>query len=249
GAPLVSIVVPTRDRLDLLHACLASLERSTHPHREVVIVDNGSIERETLAFLAACPHRVLRIDEPYNFSRLNGRAVREACTGAQLLFLNNDTQVIAPDWIEALLEHAQREGVGAAGAKLLYPDGRLQHAGLVYTRTRFRDAHVFLREIGMDPFTDCVRNFTAVTAACMMVPRRAFDAVGGFDERFAVAFNDVDLCLRLRQAGYRIVYTPHAVLYHAEGSTRGRGRQPVADERRLEERWLLTLDPDPYAGG
>ncbi|HJL16331.1 MAG TPA: glycosyltransferase family 2 protein [Sandaracinaceae bacterium LLY-WYZ-13_1] len=247
GEPLVSILVPTRDRLDLLRPCLASVERHTRwRRREIVVIDNGSVERETLDFLARSPHRVVRYDEPFHFSRLNNRAVAERARGEHLLFLNDDTVVLTTGWLEAMLEHAQRPGVGAVGAKLLWRDGTIQHAGIARGPGRFACAHALARRAGCDPWDDCVRNVTAVTAACAMVPRAAFEAVGGFDERFAVAYNDVDLCLRLRAAGYRIVYTPHAALQHEEGSTRGRGRQPLRDDVRLKLRWLWRMGPDPH---
>lgn len=245
---LVSIVIPTRDRVDLLEPCVESIDaRSTYANREILIVDNGSTDPDTLAYLSRTRHRVLRYDEPFNFSRLNNRAAEEA-SGQYLLLLNNDTTVISPDWIQAMIEHAARPEVGAVGVKLLWPDGVIQHAGIAYMPTRFTYAHGRLRDAGQDAFSDVVRNFSAVTAACMMMRRDLYLEVGGLDERFAVAYNDVDLCLRLRREGYTIVYTPHATLYHAESSSRGYGVQPRSDDRLLESRWLRKLGPDPYLG-
>lgn len=248
GRPKVSILVPTRDRLDLLVPCLESIEeRTTWRDREIVIIDNGSRRKDTLRWLDRSGYEVLRYDEPFNFSRLNNKAARRA-KGEYLMFLNNDTEVVQPQWIEAMLEHAQRREVGAVGAKLIFRDGTLQHSGIVYTKDRFGPAHQKMRDSGQDAFGDVVRNYSAVTAACMMMRRDLFLEVGGFDPAFAVAFNDVDLCLRLREAGYLVVYTPYAVLFHHEGSTRGLGQQPSADGALLQSRWLSKLEPDPYLG-
>ncbi|MBI2892442.1 MAG: glycosyltransferase [Deltaproteobacteria bacterium] len=248
GTPLVTIIVPTRDKLDLLRACVEGIEaRTTWPKREILIIDNGSRERRTRSYLARSGHEVLRYDEPFNYSRLHNKAIRHA-RGDFVVLMNNDVEVITPDWIEALLEHAQRPEVGAVGAKLLHRDGTLQHAGIVLGDKGFVYAQDWARTAGQDPFPDLVKNFLAVTAACMMLRREVYLSVDGLDEKFAVAYNDVDLCLRLRKRGLRIVYTPHAVLYHHESATRGRGKQPAADDRLLRKRWLDRLGPDPYLG-
>ena len=166
-----------------------------------------------------------------------------------MLFLNNDTQVVEPDWLTAMLEQAQRPEVGAVGARLHYPDGRIQHAGLVLGVGGVAD-HAF-KGLPGDSFTyfgfpDVVRNCSAITAACMLVPRRAFEEVKGFDERLQVALNDIDLCLRLRQRGYLIVYTPFALLYHHESGTRGR-LHPTDDEELMWTLWGdLIRKGDPY---
>src|SRR5262249_17534225 len=155
------------------------------------------------------------------------------------LFLNNDTQVIEREWLEAMLEHAQRPEIGAVGAKLLYSDARIQHAGVVLGIGGVA-GHAFKHFANGAPsyfdLADVVRNCTAVTGACMMVPRRVFEEIGGFDERLAVAFNDVDLCCRIRQHGYRIVYTPRALLYHLESASR-RQLHPPEDEALMWRLW------------
>ena len=184
----------------------------------------------------------------FNFSAINNFGAQQA-RGEYLVFLNNDTQVVDRDWLGALLEQAQRPEVGAVGARLHYPDGRIQHAGLVLGIGGVAD-HAF-RGLPSPAVTyfglaTVVRNVSAVTAACMMVPRRVFEEVRGFDERLQVALNDVDLCLRLRQRGYLIVYTPRAHLYHHESATRGR-LHPPADEELVWNRWGdLIRRGDPY---
>lgn len=220
GDPKVSIIIPTRDRVSLLRRCVESIEKkSTYRNYEIVVVDNASADAETLAYLESLPHRVLRYPGPFNFSAINNAAAR-AAEGSHLLFLNNDTEVIAPEWLEAMLEHSQRPEVGAVGAKLLYPDGTIQHAGIgleprgmVHHLNRFRAPW----DHGPRGLADVVRNLNAVTGACLMTKAALFREVGGFEESLAVTHNDIDLCLKLRARGCLNVYTPFALLYHHEG--------------------------------
>jgi GT2 family glycosyltransferase len=247
----VSIIIPTRDQGALLEQCVRSIEeRTAYERYEIVVLDNGSREPAALRYLdgLAARHAVHRYPAPFNFSAICNFGAARA-KGDYLLFLNDDTQVIGAQWLTAMLEHAQRARVGAVGAKLLYPYGRVQHAGVVLGIGGVA-GHAFKQEAdeALRPFgrPDCVRNCSAVTAACMMMARRAFDEVQGFDETFRVAFNDVDLCLRLRERGYLVVYTPRAVLYHHESATRGRSHPPD-DERRCLQRWGSVIDAgDPY---
>jgi GT2 family glycosyltransferase len=249
--PLVSIVIPTRDKRALLQTTLESIWARTDYHRyEIIVVDNQSTEPDAVQYLASIESRCLvhQWTKPFNYSALNNFGVSHA-RGEQLLFLNNDVEVIHPDWLLALLEHAQRPEVGAVGAKLLYADGRIQHAGVVVGINRAA-ANAFRswpgEAIGHPRLADLTRNCSAVTGACMMVPRRVFEEVGGFDENLRVVLNDVDLCLKIRQRGHLVVYTPHALLYHYEGSSRGR-LHPPPDERVFQERWHDFLDRgDPY---
>ncbi len=250
GAPLVSIIMPTKDKPAVLRACVESVEaRSTWASRELLIVDNGTTAREGVRYLRELErrHRVLRDPRPFNWSALNNAAVRDA-RGQYLLFMNNDMEVITPDWIEALLEHAQRAEVGAVGARLLYPNRKLQHAGVILGQLGVA-SHAFKHLPEEDPSYEClahaVRNVSAVTGACLMVRREVFDHVGGFDERLSVAFNDVDFCLRLRAAGYLVVYTPFATLFHYESETRG-SLHPPEDEALMRVRWQKELLADPY---
>lgn len=250
-SPLVSVIIPTKDQPRLLQQCVMSIEEKTsyRPY-EIMIIDNSSTELETLRCLDALSekHRVLRYPQPFNFSAINNFAADQA-RGEYLLFLNDDTQVIGGDWLTALVEHAQRPEVGAVGAKLLYPDNSIQHAGVIVGI--FGGAgHAFRtlpdNRTAYFGLADLTRNCSAVTAACMMVPRKVFSEVGGFDEELTVVYNDVDLCLRIRKQGYLILYTPFAVLYHFESASRGRLR-PTREEELFCRRWGdMIRDGDPY---
>ena len=249
--PLVSIVIPTRDKRRLLETTIESIRQHTDYDRyEIIVVDNDSSEPDAVEYLASLPPpcQVHTWNERFNYSAINNFGVRHA-RGEQVLFLNNDVEVIRPDWLTAMLEHAQRSDVGVVGAKLLHGDGRIQHAGVVVGINRAA-ANAFRswpgETIGHPRLADLVRNCSAVTGACMMVPRRVFDEVGGFDEALRVVLNDVDLCLRIRAHGYFVVYTPHALLYHHEGSSRGR-LHPPPDQKLFGEKWKAFLDGgDPY---
>jgi len=249
GSPLVSIIIPTRDRLNLLRRCLESIEsRTAYRNYEILIVDNGSQEPRTQSYLAGLPHQVIRDDGLFNFARLNNRAAT-AARGEHLLLLNNDVEVITPEWLEALLEHSQRQEVGAVGAQLLYADGTIQHAGVVLgVRGVAGHAHKYLsaKNEGYFFFPHLTRNYSAVTAACLMIRKALYEEVGGMEECLGVTFNDVDLCLRLRVRGYLIVYTPHARLYHHESRSRWY-RPPRAEEvQYILDRWGSLLANDPY---
>jgi GT2 family glycosyltransferase len=249
GTPLVSIIIPTRDRVAWLRRCLESIERRTAYRRyEILVVDNGSTEPETLAYLTSLSHRVIRDDGPFNFARLNNHAATLA-RGEHLLFLNNDVEVISPEWLAALLEHSQRQEIGAVGAQLLYADGTIQHAGVVLgVRGVAGHAHKYrlAKQVGDFAFPQLIRNYSAVTAACLMIRKTVYAEIGGMEERLAVTFNDVDLCLRLRTRGYLIVYTPYACLYHHE--SRSRWYQPPRPEevQYMLDRWGAVLACDPY---
>jgi GT2 family glycosyltransferase/SAM-dependent methyltransferase len=245
GQPRVAIIIPTRDRLDMLRRCIDSIRsKSTYRNYEIVIVDNNSLEPETLEFLQTFEGRVLRDPGEFNFARLNNFGAREAGDVDAYLFLNNDTSVITPDWIESMLEHAQRKDVAAVGARLLYPDCRVQHEGIIIGLGMGSAGNV--DHGGYFGLGQTIRNCSAVTAACMMTTPDVFWDLGGFDERLRVAFNDVDFCLRARQKGYWIVYTPHAMLYHFESASRGR-LHPPEDEQFFRDRWGNPGEyRDPY---
>jgi GT2 family glycosyltransferase len=253
GEPLVSLVIPTRDRLDLLERCVRSIEERTgYPHREIVIVDNQSREGATLAWLEAGERqgrfRVVPYPGAFNFAAINNAGVAQA-KGEHVVLLNNDTEVIAGEWLEAMLEHSQRPEVGAVGARLLYPDGTIQHAGVVLGLggvAGHSHKHRPADEPGSLASVAIVRNYSAVTAACLMMRRGLFVELGGMNERdLAVAFNDVDLCLRIRAAGYRVVYTPYATLYHHESASRGFDLDG-AEVAWMRRTWGPTLARDPY---
>jgi O-antigen biosynthesis protein len=254
GKPKVSIIIPTRDNASLLRRCIESIERlTTYRNYKILIVDNDSVDPDTVEYLASTPHRVIRFKEEFNYSRINNFAVSHA-EGEYILLLNDDTEVISGEWMEAMLQHAQRPEVGAVGAKLLYPDGRIQHAGVITgvgnpwgPSVAAPSHHHYPRgSPGHMGTVEMTRNYSAVTAACMMLRRAVFEEVGGLDEgNLGVAFNDVDLCLRLRGRGYLILYTPYAELYHHESASRGFGLNP-AEVRYMRERWGEVLDNDPY---
>jgi GT2 family glycosyltransferase len=257
--PMVSIIVPTRDHAKLLRACITSvLTTTSYRNFEVLIVDNGSIEPETAAYLAqvvAHPRvRVLAYDRPYNFSAINNFAVRKA-QGEYLCLLNNDTEVLDADWLTELMRQAVRPEVGAVGAKLFYGDGTIQHAGVVIGMGESAGhAHRFLRPDDPGYFLQphIAHYASAVTAACLVVAKRKFEAVGGLDEdALHIAFNDVDFCLKLEQAGWRNVYAPGASLIHHESKSRGKDSSPQHIDRYmrelavLQERWQTKTYEDP----
>src|SRR5262245_16586005 len=251
GSPLVSIIIPTKDRAALLERCLRSIEqRTAYSAYEIIILDNGSVSNEMKECLdeAAKRWRVLGCPGPFNFSSLNNRGA-EAAGGEYLLFLNDDTEVIADEWLTVMLEQVTRPGVGAVGAKLLYPDGAIQHGGVVLG-VRGLACHAFRHTPdaawGYHGLAHVTRNCSAVTAACMLVPHPVFDEVGGFDLRFPVEYNDVDLCLRIREKRYRIVYAADAKLYHYESATR-RGTRAWTDELHAVQVWGDVIRRgDPY---
>jgi GT2 family glycosyltransferase len=227
GDRLVSIIIPTRDKLEYLQKSVRSLQECTHyPQFEILIADTGSQETATLAYyqdLAADPRvRILYDREPFNFSRVNNWAARQA-HGEILVFLNNDIEAVEADWLDELVRWARRPEIGVVGAKLLYPDGRLQHAGIILGMEGHA-SHVFSRQLeGADgPFgsSDWYRDYSAVTGACLTMRCTVFEEIGGFDERFVVAFGDVEICQRAIRSGYRVMYTPYARLIHHEGRTR-----------------------------
>jgi GT2 family glycosyltransferase len=226
AAGSVSIIIPFKDRLELLRGCLRSLRGGTYRDFEIILVDNGSQERRTLRYLERLHDRrrarVLSRPGPFNFSWLCNQGAA-AARGDYLLFLNNDVEVLTPDWLECLLRLAQRTDVGAVGATLFYPDGTVQSAGLFPGMDgRWVHAHARLPHEQMPEHElDRIRVVPAVAAACLLMRRDTFDAVGGFDENLAVTYNDVDLCCRLRQRGLLVTVTPHARLLHYEGLSRG----------------------------
>ena len=247
--PLISIIVPTRDRLNLLRRCVQSIEqRTTYKNYEILIVDNGSQQAETLAYLSSSPHRVIRDDRPFHFARLCNEGVALA-QGEHVVLLNNDMEVITPEWLEAMLEHAQRSGVGAVGAKLLYADGTLQHAGVVLgMRGVAGHTHKYqpASRPGYGYFPHLIRNYSAVTAACIMLRKAMYQEIGGMREELAVLYNDADLCLRLRERGYLIVYTPYAELYHHEGRSRWYHPPNPAETQYMLDHWGELIAQDPY---
>ena len=261
--PLVSIIIPTKDKVDYLKRCLDSvLEKTTYKNYEIIIIDTNSVEKETYAYYEKLKKnkniKFLYWKEKFNYSSVNNFGAKEA-KGEYLLLLNNDTEVIEPLWIESMLEHAQRPQTGAVGAKLLYPNNKLQHAGVIlgiggvanHAMLGYPDS---LSQPSPVPNSkDMVRNFSAVTAACLMISKAKFFEVGGLDEKFRIAFNDVDFCLKLTKKDYLNVYTPYAKLYHHESISVGRPDQGTRDLTEfgieinmLTKKWADVIKRDPF---
>jgi len=260
--PPVSIIVPTRNCIDLLRTCFQGVSATDYPDIELIVVDNDSDDPKTLAYLdrlgEAMPGvrvQVLRHAGAFNYSAINNRAA-EVAGGRLLCLLNNDIEMTEPHWLATMAVQALRPDVGAVGARLLYPDGRVQHAGVVIGMGNAAGhAHRFLRPDEEGYFhRHALPQFTsAVTAACLVVQRERFFAVGGLNARdFAVAFNDVDLCLRLNQRGWQSLYEPRATLIHHESVSRGLDRDPVGAARfagelaALQRLWRTDSVTDPF---
>jgi GT2 family glycosyltransferase len=238
--PLISILVPFRDKPALLSTCVDSiLTKTGYEHYEIVGIDNASSDPATHALMRQLEQRdrrvrFVRYDAPFNFSAINNFGARHA-QGEHLLMLNNDTEVIAPEWLQAMLEHSQRPEVGVVGAKLLYPDRRIQHAGVIVGIGGVAGhSHLLLEgdRPGYFARAQLPQNLSAVTFACAMTRRAVFDQLGGLNEQdLTIAFNDIDYCLRAREAGYLIVYTPFAELFHHESLSRGYEDNPEKQAR------------------
>ncbi len=257
--PLISIIIPNKDEKRTLENCITSItEKSTYPNYEIIIAENNSTEKEIFDYYAQLEQdsriRIVRWDHPFNYSALNNYAASQA-KGDLLLFLNNDISVISPDWLEQMAMHAMRPEIGQVGAKLYYPDNTIQHSGIVLKIGPVANhPHKFLSrfDIGYFGLLVAPHNVSSVTAACAMMRASVFREVGGFDETFTVAYNDVDLSLKVREKGYYILWTPFAELYHDESKTRGLETTPEKMERLDHETalWLSKWDKkypyDPY---
>lgn len=225
---LISIIIPTKDKADVLERCLESIYSKTKTQDyEIIVVDNNSEEKATFALFDQYKKRgnfrVLRQPIPFNYSRLNNEAVKIA-RGDMLLFLNNDVEVITEDWLTLMAGEAEREEIGAVGVKLLYPDNTVQHAGVVLGILgvaghmgvgKDREDNGYMSHLSLR------RNYSAVTAACMMIRKEVFEKVGGFEENLQVAFNDIDFCLKVKNQGYRNIFLADVLLYHYESLSRG----------------------------
>ncbi len=264
GSPEVSIIIPTKDKVEVLRECIESiLAKTEYKHFKIFIVDNNSQEKKTFDYYETIKNhpkiKILEYNKPFNFSAINNFAVSKVDTEF-ILFLNNDTKVITSEWLSAMVEHIQRKEVGAVGAKLLYPDNTIQHAGVIlglgageYRIAGHSHKHIKDSKNGYFYRPHVIQNLSAVTGACMLTKRSLFIEMGGFDEKnLSIAFNDVDYCLKLRNKGYLIVYTPYAVLYHYESLSRGYEDTPEKEQRFLKEmeymfkKWGEILENDPY---
>lgn len=262
GSPLISIIIANKDHLEDLKRCVDSIfEKSTYENFEIIIVENGSSEKSIFDYyegLSENPKvKIVTFEGAFNYSAVNNLGVKHA-VGDYLLLLNNDTQVITVNWLEELLMYAQREDVGAVGAKLYYGDKTIQHAGVVLALGAHRTAgHSHYGQhrdnLGYMGRLCYAQNVSAVTGACLLVKKELFEQVGGLDESFAISLNDVDFCLKLRRKGYLNVFTPFAELYHFESISRGlddKGEKAQRYEKeslRFREKWKEVLGAgDPY---
>jgi O-antigen biosynthesis protein len=258
----VAIIIPTRDKSEVLRRCVSSiLARTAYQDYEIVIVDNQSQEEDTLRYFEELRRnskiRILHFDAGFNYSAINNFAV-SSCDSDYILLLNNDTEVISSEWLSSMLEHAQRLQVGAVGAKLLFKKNLIQHCGVTlgYGDLRIAGHHYYgyPDHNGYGGVINTIRDVSAVTGACMMTRRSLFCETGGLDEEnLTISLNDVDYCLRLREKGYLIVYTPYARLYHHESVSRGSDDSPENNPRfqreaaYLRKKWGKIIDQgDPY---
>lgn len=260
----ISIIIPNKDNKQMLEKCINSiLNKSTYENIEIIVVENNSTTTEIFEYYKKLEEQTnIRVvvydkEKEFNYSAINNFGA-EYATGEQLLFLNNDIEIITPNWIEEMLMYSQREDVGAVGAKLYYPNDTIQHAGIILKLGEHRCAgHCHYRcekqNLGYMGRLYYAQDFSAVTAACMMMKKKIFDDINGFDESFKVAFNDVDLCMRIRDKGYLIVWTPYAEAYHYESISRGYEDTAEKEKRFLDEvnkfklKWKSELDiGDPY---
>ena len=253
GKPLISIIILTRDNVDLLKQCMDSIfDNTSYQNFEIVLVENNSRNAETFNYYETLKSKprvnVLVHNLPFNYSAFNNWGAQHS-TGEILLFLNNDIQCFEPGWLEEMSRWATRPEVGVVGAKLLYPDGAIQHAGLVIGLEGHAN-HVFAKKAegyqGLFGTDEWYRNYSAVTGACMMVRREVFDHIGGFDEHYSLAFNDIELCLRATKAGFRVVYTPFARLFHHEGATRAKYKPAKDIQLAWQHLKPLIERGDPY---
>ena len=258
---MISIIIPTRDNGLYLDKCLASIfEKTTYGTFEVVILDNGSSQAETKALFDRWKSvegdriRVIRMDTPFNYARLNNEGVRQT-RGDLVCLLNDDTEVITPNWLEELAGQAQRKSIGAVSAFLLYPNSTIQHAGVILGVSGLANhshRHWPASWVGYFGRLLITANYAAVTGACLMVDKKRYLDAGGLDENLAVAYNDVDFCLRLLKNGYRNIVLSHVRLYHDESRSRGSdiatdNQNRLAREAQvLRKRWGDILANDPY---
>ncbi|WP_035139558.1 glycosyltransferase family 2 protein [Fischerella sp. PCC 9605] len=258
GHPLVSIIIPSAGtttkipsgNLCFLENCIRSIQQlSTYRNFEIIVVDGYDIPKATLEKIVALNVQLVRCAEPFNFSMRINKGAAEA-KGQYLLSLNDDTEVITPDWLESMLELAQQPEIGAVGAKLLFPDGRIQHVGIIILEGN--PCHAFYgfdsEQSGYFCSNIVNRNYLAVTAACLMMRQEVFQQLGGLDEDFPLNYNDVDLCLKAHQFGYRNIVTPYAQLIHYESASRQKGLRP-GEWNKLNDKWkdyFHKLGTDPY---
>jgi GT2 family glycosyltransferase len=259
--PLVSIIIPTRDRADLVRTCVESIvAKTTYARYEIIVVDNQSSDPQALAYFERLQRdgviKLVRYDNEFNYSAINNYAIKHHASGECLVLMNNDIEVLAPDWLTEMVSYYSLADMGCVGAKLFYPDGRIQHAGVTlgiggvagHTHKYFeKDSYGYFSQLVLP------REVSAVTAACLLVKRSVYEEVGGLEEEhLKIAFNDVDFCLKVKKAGYRNFWTPYAQLIHHESVSRGHEDTPEKKERFRSEvlymrgKWSDELEADPF---
>ena len=250
--PKVSIIIPTKDKKELLQRCIQSIEKNTaYKNWEIIIIDNNSSNEKTIRYFESLPYEILQYDEPFNFSKMNNLAASKA-KGDYLLFLNDDTAALEPNWLTEMVSLCQQKNVGVVGPKLVYSDQTIQHAGAVFLKSG-SGFHPFQRfskkNSGYFNFINVIRDFSAVTGACLLVKKSVFTKIGGFDDNFDLYYGDSDLCLRIRHLGYHVVYTPYAKLLH-EGSSsiqkHGDAFFTVENHYDFIKKWPYLKNGDPF---
>ena len=249
--PLVTIIIPTRDQKPLLQRCLKSIERNTsYKNWEIIIVDNNSKKEDTRSYLSSLPYQVIRYELPFNFSKINNLAASKA-NGEYLLFLNDDTQALGKEWLGEMVSICHQKDVGVVGAKLIFTDDTIQHAGMVFLKNG-SGFHPFQRKLNGDfgyfGFLNVVRDYSSVTGACLLVKKSIFQKVGLFDENFDLYYGDSDLCFKIKKLGFNVIYTPYALLRH-DGSSKIREFSKaffaVENYHYFIKRWPFLKKGDP----
>ncbi|MGI0056438.1 MAG: glycosyltransferase family 2 protein [Nitrosarchaeum sp.] len=251
GNPKVSIIIPTRDQKEILKRCIIGVEKCSYKNFEIIVIDNDSKEKNTIDYLNSLKYRVIKYQEPFNFSKMNNLAVQHAI-GDYLLFLNDDTLPLKEDWLENMLEICQQKEIGVVGAKLVLSDNTIQHAGWVYLNTG-AGLHPFQR-VNSDSKSfngqiNVIRNYSAVTGACLLIKKNIFDEIGGFDDDYDLYYGDSDLCFKVIEKGYRVTYTPYALLLH-EGSKsikkHAKAFFSTENHSHFVEKWPHIKNGDPF---
>ena len=250
--PKISIIIPTKDNVLLLRKCLRSIEYNTnYQNYEIIIIDNNSVDSDTKEYLKSLPYEVITYNENFNFSKMNNIAVSRS-SGEYLLFLNDDTEVLASNWLHDMVSVCQQKDVGVVGAKLLYRTNKIQHAGMIFLKNGFF-FHPFDNEPNSSKtqfnFINLMRECSSVTGACLLTKREIFEKISGFDEQFDVFYGDSDLCFKIRELGFKIIYNPHAILRH-DGSTKIRQAVrlfiPVENHNSFINKWPVVENGDPF---
>ncbi|SHO42836.1 hypothetical protein NSIN_10195 [Nitrosotalea sinensis] len=250
--PKVSIIIPTKDNFDLLQRCIKTLKiKTSYKNYEIIIIDNNSSNKETLSYLTSLPHNIIRYQHPFNFSKMNNLVASKLSTD-YLLFLNDDTAILEPEWLTEMVKICQQKGIGIVGAKLVFSNNMIQHAGMVILPSG-AGFHPLQGVNGNNPgyfgSLNTVRNCSSVTGACLLIKKEVFDMIGGFDNNFDLYYGDTDLCLKTIERGYRVVYTPYARILH-EGSSKIKEHSTrfytVENHYHFVKKWPMVKKGDPF---